>query len=78
MVLEANMDVLGTLRKYYQDLLVNNDFDLRGSCAEAVHTFATQINDAVYDLKMQNSRAKLLARTTSDRKSLVSPHRLLR
>jgi hypothetical protein len=77
MVLEANMDVLDALRKYYQDLLVNNDFDLRESCAEAVHAFATQINDAVYDLKMQNSRAKLLARITSDRKSLVSPHRAL-
>jgi hypothetical protein len=76
MVLEANIDVLDALRKYYQDLLVNNDFDLRGSSAEAVLAFATQINDAVYDLKMQSSRAKLLARITSDRKSLVSPHRL--
>jgi hypothetical protein len=73
MALEANIDVLGALRKYYQDLLVNNDFDLRGSCAEPVLAFATQVNDAIYDLKMQSSRAKLLARITSDRKSLVSP-----
>ena len=72
MVLEANVDVLDALCKYYQDLLLNNDFDLRGSCTEAVLAFATQINDAIYDLKTQNSRAKLLARITSDRKSLVS------
>jgi hypothetical protein len=76
MGLEANIDVLGALCKYYQDLLVNDDFDLRGSCAEAVRAFTTQINDAVCDLKMQNSRAKLLARITSDRKSLVGPHHL--
>jgi hypothetical protein len=71
MVLEANIDVLEALRKYYQSLLSNKDFTMRRDCAAAVRTFASQINDAMYDLKMQNSRAKLLVRITSDRKSLV-------
>lgn len=75
MVLEANVDVLEALRKYYQSLLSNKDFLMRRDCAGTVRTFASQINDAVYDLKMQTSRAKLLVRITSDRKSLVSRHR---
>lgn len=72
MVLEANIDVLEALRKYYLSLLSNKDFTMRRDCVAAVRAFASQINDAMYDLKMQNSRAKLLVRITSDRRSLVS------
>jgi hypothetical protein len=72
MVLEANIDVFEALRRYYQSLLVNKDFLMRRDCVGAVRAFASQINDAMYDLKMQNSRAKLLVRITSARKSLVS------
>ena len=66
------MDVLTSLRKYYESLLRNKDFPLRKACRDDVLTFATQVNDMMFDLKMQVSRAKLLVRITADRKNLVS------
>ena len=72
MVLEGNTDVLCALREYYEALTKNQAFTLQTSCAEAVTSFTTQVNDALYDTKMQLARAKLLLRITSDRKSLVS------
>lgn len=71
MILEANADVLTSLRNFYERLMDNKDFAMKGSCSEDVSTFSTQINDMIYDLKMQTSRAKLLVRITADRKSLV-------
>lgn len=72
-VLEGNMHVLTSLRSYYQELQSDQDFPLRTSCAPDIKTFVTQVNDAIYETQMQVSRAKLLLRIISDRKSLVSP-----
>lgn len=72
MVLEGNTDVLRALCEYYEALMKNQGFTLQTSCAEAVTSFTIQINDALYDAKMQVARAKLLLRITSDRKALVS------
>ncbi|OQV04544.1 hypothetical protein CLAIMM_09404 isoform 1 [Cladophialophora immunda] len=74
MVLEGNIDVLTSLRGYYEELLHHRDFDLKASCAQEIGTFATQVNDAVYETRMHVSRAKLLLRIISDRKSLVLQH----
>ena len=71
MILEANIDVLTSLRKYYEALLGNKDFPLKRQCREDTLKFAAQINDMIYDLGMQISRAKLLVRIAADRKSLV-------
>jgi hypothetical protein len=72
MVLEANADVLESLRSYYRALLDNSEFAMRDSCREDVLSFATQIDNMIYDSKMQVARAKVLVRITSDRKALVS------
>ena len=72
MILEANTDVLTALRKYYENLLVNNNFPMRIDCREDVLSFANQVDDMIYDSKMQISRAKLLVRIAADRKTVVS------
>ena len=72
MILEANADVLTSLRLFYERLVDRKDFPLRGDCHDEVLAFATRVEDMVYDSKMQVSRAKLLVRITADRKNLVS------
>jgi hypothetical protein len=72
MILEANAVILTSLCKYYERLLDNKDFPLRVDCREDILSFATQIEDMIYDSKMQIARAKLLVQITNDRKSLVS------
>jgi hypothetical protein len=72
MVMQANIQVLTSLRKFYQALLKNKHFPLEKACSGDVAAFATQINDMIYDTEMNISRAQLLIRITGDRKSLVS------
>jgi hypothetical protein len=74
MIMEANIDVLTALRRYYEGLLRHKDFPMKRKCREDVLTFAIQVNDLIYDSKMQISRAKLLVTITADRKSLVRFH----
>jgi hypothetical protein len=87
MILEANVDILTSLREFYERLVKNKDFTLRvtspedvvitfpedavRSSSEDVIDFAIKVNDMIYDLRMQIARAKLLAKVTADRKSLV-------
>lgn len=71
MVLEANSDVLTSIRKFYERLIENSEFELSTVCSEDVAAFAMQVDDMIYDSKMQISRAKVLARITDDRKTLV-------
>jgi hypothetical protein len=71
MVVEANNEVMANLRGFYESLRENSDFPLRDTSRNDVNAFATQVNNLIADLKMQAARAKLLARITSDRKSLV-------
>ena len=72
MVLEANMDVLIPLRKFYENLLKNKIFDLKEACEEDIMQFATQVNNMIYDSRMQIARAKLLVQIINDRKNPVS------
>lgn len=74
MVQEANSDVLTSLRKFYERLMDNKDFPLRTACCEDVLLFATQLDDMIYDSKMQIARAKVLVKITEDRKTLVLQH----
>ena len=72
MIMEANIDVLTALRRYYEGLLRHKDFAMKKTCREEVLTFANQVNDMIYDSKMQVSRAKVLIQITADRKTIVS------
>ncbi|KAI9795256.1 MAG: hypothetical protein M1833_007278 [Piccolia ochrophora] len=74
MILEANADVLKALCKFYETLKENQDFPPRRTCYENINIFSTQVDDIIYDSKMQVSRAKLLVRITADRKNLVLQH----
>ncbi|KAL8922484.1 MAG: hypothetical protein Q9172_003549 [Xanthocarpia lactea] len=74
MVLEANNDVLASLRDFYKTLLENSAFALRGTCREDVTSFTKQVDEMIHDSSMQISRAKLLIRITTDRKDLILQH----
>ncbi len=71
MVLEANTDVLTSLRDFYKRLMDNDQFDLRVVCKEDFLNFVSQIEDMIYDSRMQIARAKVLVKITADRKGLV-------
>ncbi|KAL8754822.1 MAG: hypothetical protein Q9199_004065 [Rusavskia elegans] len=74
MVLEANNDVLASLRNFYQALLDNRAFTLKDACGSDITSFTKQVDEMIHDSSMQISRAKLLVRITSDRKDLVVQH----
>lgn len=71
MVMEANVEVLSALLKYYEGLLGRADFPVANNCRDNIVAFSSQLSDMIYDLKMQIARAKLLVRITADRKTMV-------
>lgn len=71
MILEANVEILTSLREFYERLVRNKDFTIEGDSSEDVIGFAIKVNDMIYDLRMQIARAKLLAKLTADSKNLV-------
>ena len=71
MILQANNDVITSLRGFYKRLIDVDDFDLRISCKSNILDFAAQLDDMVYDSKMQIARASVLVKITAERKSLV-------
>ena len=71
-VLETNADVMTSIRKFYERLLDNPDFELGTSCRERVQQFAMQMDNMIYDLRMQIARAKGLIPIAEARKTLVS------
>jgi hypothetical protein len=74
MVLEANNDVITSLRKFYQNLLRKKEFKLRTVCKADIITFANKLDDMIYDSKMHIARAKVLVQITADRKGLILQH----
>ncbi|KAL1966202.1 hypothetical protein VTN77DRAFT_4754 [Rasamsonia byssochlamydoides] len=74
MVMQANAEVLASLSRFYEDLLEDANFPLAAACQKDIHHFAAQVNDMIQDSKMQITRANLLVRITSDRKSLITQH----
>jgi hypothetical protein len=71
MVIEANIDVLKAIVKFYESLPGRTDFPIANSCRDDVVAFSSQANDMIYDLNMQVARARLLVRITADRKTIV-------
>jgi len=74
MILEANFDVLGSLRRFYVSLRELRELpqEFKEKCDNDISTFASRIENNMQDFKMQISRAKLLAEIASGRKELVS------
>jgi hypothetical protein len=71
MAMEANIDVLISLRDFYKRLMENNDFDLKTKSQNDVITLTIQVDDLIYGSKMQISSAKTLVKLMHGRKSLV-------
>jgi hypothetical protein len=71
MILEANTDVLTSIRKFYERLIEHSEFPVTQAYSEHVRTFARQVDEMIYDSKMQIARAKVLVRITENRKTMV-------
>lgn len=76
MILEANIEVINALRKFYVNLQEQRDFPrkLLKTCGEDITEFNAHLDEIVAEIRMQASRAQLLASIISDRKELVLQH----
>lgn len=72
MILEANNDVLASLRDFYKAMTKDTAFTLGNACCEDLALFAKLVDEMKQDSAMHVSRARLLVQITSDRKNLVS------
>ena len=72
MVLEGNIDVLISLKNFYVDLGLNDQFPLKTDCSKDISSSAKQIESFVYDSKMHIARGHLLAKIIAARKTIVS------
>lgn len=76
MVIEANVEVLRAVRRFYSNLEDHKDFpdELKNACADDLATFISHLDGIIDDLKMHISRATLLSNIISDRKELILQH----
>ena len=74
MVLEANVDVISALQRFYFRLKESKDFPdiLKQNNADDITSFNSQLDELISDFRMQIYRAKLLVSIIRDRKELVS------
>ena len=76
MDLEANANILRTLRKFYSNLVARKDFPdtLKTSFEDHFYAFFSQLDEITGEFDMQLARAKLLVNIINDRKQLVLQH----
>jgi hypothetical protein len=72
MVIEANIEVITSLRTFYVELATNEKFDMGVQYVEAIDAFVRQTNDMIHSFQWQKRRAKFLFDTMENRKILVS------
>lgn len=72
MAVEGNMEVMFAMQAFYDSVTQHQDWPLPAMCAEHAKSFLKQTKNAIYDLKMQSSRARALAKHAVERKHLVS------
>lgn len=71
LAIEGGLEVLSSLRKFYDGLLTNQNFSLRISCKNMITTFGTQIRDIEKCFANEKIRANHLAKIVNNRKELV-------
>lgn len=76
-VLESNVEVMNSLKRFYEKLAMNKDFDLK-DCSYDIDVFASQLSQMMDNFRLQIGRAKALVRVMSNRTELVKQHRLER
>lgn len=74
MVLESNADNMESLLNFYLLLVEDEEFPVESlaPCRQSLKQFSSQLRELIYDVNMQIKRAKVLVKTVSDRKSIVS------
>jgi hypothetical protein len=73
LAVNGNVEVLSAMQTFYEDVIQHQHWTLPASCVENVGFFSKATRHALYDLRMQSSRARALAKHTGERKHLVSP-----
>ncbi|CAM1504861.1 Fc.00g024520.m01.CDS01 [Cosmosporella sp. VM-42] len=76
-MLDSNVEVMDSLKRFYEKLAVNKNFDLQ-ECNDDIDVFANQMNNMIGDFRLQIGRTKALVKMLSDRTELVKQHRLER
>lgn len=76
MLLDANIEILNSLRKFYVNLMNRADFptSLKTDCEHDLDVFLSQLDEIMKDLQRQLGRAKLIINIVNDRKELVLQH----
>ncbi|KAK0713615.1 hypothetical protein B0T26DRAFT_753708 [Lasiosphaeria miniovina] len=74
-VLEGNVDIMTSLRQFYEGLAKDDRFPCRNSCAGELTDFVNQLDAMIGDLKNNSGRARALVKTTADRKELIIQYR---
>ncbi|KAF7559254.1 hypothetical protein G7046_g4894 [Stylonectria norvegica] len=75
--LESNVEVMGSLRHFYEKLAANKHFDMQ-DCADDIDVFKNEVNNVMHNFKLQIGRAKALVALSRSRTELVKQHRLER
>jgi hypothetical protein len=75
-IVESNAEILKSLRKFYFELVVRNDFShsLRSACESDLEIFFSQLDEVIGDFDSQIARVKLLVSIINDREELVQEH----
>jgi hypothetical protein len=73
MMLNANAEILESLRRFYKGLMTTESFipSKSAACQEAVADFILQLDNFIQDFKLHSSRANTLKTIIADRKNLV-------
>jgi hypothetical protein len=77
MMLNANAEILDSLRRFYKRLMTTESFapSKDAGCQEAVTDFILQLDNFIQDFRLHSSRANTLKTIIADRKNLVCiPH----
>uniref|UniRef100_A0A8H7N3N9 CorA-like transporter domain-containing protein n=1 Tax=Bionectria ochroleuca TaxID=29856 RepID=A0A8H7N3N9_BIOOC len=75
--LESNVEVMTSLRDFYEKLVVNQSVNF-GNCEFDIDDFTSELGHLINDFKLHISRAKALVKVISNRSELVKQQRMER
>ncbi|RDW57310.1 hypothetical protein BP5796_12760 [Coleophoma crateriformis] len=77
MMLDGNINILRSLKRFYGHLMVSKNFPWKSECSDDIMEFTDKLSVMIYDLEMQTSRINLLVKISGDRKALASTSRVM-
>ncbi len=72
MTLKSNVEIITRLVKFFRSLVKNPGFPEKEASEQSVFDFTSRLEELTYDLETQMSRAQVLSKLVTDRKSIVS------